>query len=110
MGWRLDDPGAAIALPAMGHLGPRFRARDIAGKIALVYAVALRPMARHEFDAVGPQSMIPKKPVPDLIRDGHRFSDKIMLKSQKKVLPNRTRQGACARRVRSRLPAFVGSE
>jgi len=25
-------------------------------------------------------SMIPKKPVPDLIRDGDRFSDKIMLK------------------------------
>ena len=25
-------------------------------------------------------SMIPKKPVPDLIRDGNRFSDKIMLK------------------------------
>ena len=24
--------------------------------------------------------MIPKKPVPDLIRDGNRFSDKIMLK------------------------------
>jgi len=24
--------------------------------------------------------MIPKKPVPDLIRDGYRFSDKIMLK------------------------------
>jgi len=25
-------------------------------------------------------SMIPKKPVPNLIRDGNRFSDKIMLK------------------------------
>jgi len=24
--------------------------------------------------------MIPKKPVPDLIRDGNRFSDQIMLK------------------------------
>jgi len=24
-------------------------------------------------------SMIPKKPVPDLIRDGNRFSEKIML-------------------------------
>jgi len=24
--------------------------------------------------------MIPKKPVPDLIRDGNRFSDKIILK------------------------------
>jgi hypothetical protein len=25
------------------------------------------------------RSMIPKKPVPDLIRDGNRFSEKIML-------------------------------
>jgi len=24
--------------------------------------------------------MIPEKPVPDLIRDGYRFSDKIMLR------------------------------
>ena len=30
--------------------------------------------------------MIPKKPVPDLIRDGKRFSDKIM---RKKVQPTR---------------------
>jgi hypothetical protein len=36
----------------MGRLGPRFRARDIAGKIALVYAVALRPLARDKFGAV----------------------------------------------------------
>jgi hypothetical protein len=27
-------------------------------------------------------SMIPKKPVPDLIRDGNRFSDKIMLQDK----------------------------
>ena len=33
--------------------------------------------------------MIPKKPVPELIRDGNRFSDKIMLKEI---------QAACARR------------
>jgi hypothetical protein len=26
------------------------------------------------------QTMIPKKPVPDLIRDGSRFSEKIMVK------------------------------
>jgi hypothetical protein len=31
-------------------------------------------------DAV--QSMIPKKPAPDLIRGGHRFSEKIMLKQK----------------------------
>ena len=27
-------------------------------------------------------SMTPKKPVPDLIRDGNRFSDKIMLQDK----------------------------
>jgi hypothetical protein len=32
------------------------------------------------------QRMIPKKPVPDLIRDGHRFSDKIMRNEKAKNL------------------------
>jgi hypothetical protein len=45
----------------MGHRG--FRARDIARKIALVYAVARRPMARNEFGAILAESMIAKKPV-----------------------------------------------
>lgn len=31
--------------------------------------------------------MIPKKPVPDSIRDGNRFSDKIMLKDRKILWP-----------------------
>jgi hypothetical protein len=95
---RPDDAGAAPAPPVMGRLGPRFRARDIAGKIALVYAVALRPMARNEFGAILAESMIPKSGVfgPD--------------HAQNKVLPNRTRQGAEQRPVRPRLPAFVGSE
>jgi hypothetical protein len=31
--------------------------------------------------------MIPKKPVPDLIRDGNRFSDKIMRKKKVKIAP-----------------------
>jgi hypothetical protein len=92
-------PGAAPAPPVMGRLGPRFRARDIAGKIALVYAVALRPMARNEFGAILAESMIPKS--------GYRFSDQII---QNKVLPNRTRQGVEQRPVRPRLPAFVGSD
>jgi hypothetical protein len=60
---RLDDAGATPALPAMGHLGPRFCVRDIAGKIALVYAVALRRMAPNEFGAILAQSAMPKKPV-----------------------------------------------
>src|SRR5262249_30299366 len=58
VGRRLDDTGAAFALPAMGHLRPRSRARCVAGKIALVYAVALREMAGHEFDAVRPITAI----------------------------------------------------
>jgi hypothetical protein len=34
---------------------------------------------------VNAKSMIPKKPVPDLIRDGYRFSEKIMLRQQPKA-------------------------
>lgn len=98
LGRRLDDLGAASTLPAVGHLGPRFRARGVTGKIALVYAVALRPMARNEFGAILAESMIPKS--------GYRFSDQII---QNKVLPNRTRQGVEQRPVRP-LPAFVGSD
>jgi hypothetical protein len=90
---RLDDDGAAPALPDMGHLGPRFRARDIAGKIALVYAVALRRMARNKFGVILAEV---------------RFLDRIMLKTTS--CPNRTRQGVEQRPVRPRLPAFVGSE
>jgi hypothetical protein len=60
LGRRLDDLGAASTLPAVGHLGPRFRARGVTGKIALVYAVALRPMARNEFGAILAECMIPK--------------------------------------------------
>jgi len=30
--------------------------------------------------------MIPKKPAPDLIRGGNRFSDKIMLKQENRLL------------------------
>jgi hypothetical protein len=34
--------------------------------------------------------MIPKKPAPDLIRGGYRFSDKIMLKQKEpKALPGK---------------------
>jgi hypothetical protein len=32
--------------------------------------------------------MIPKKPAPDLIRGGHRFSEKIMLQ-QKSMIPKK---------------------
>jgi hypothetical protein len=33
--------------------------------------------------------MIPKKPAPDLIRGGYRFSDKIMLKEANRAMPFR---------------------
>jgi len=33
----------------------------------------------------GLQSMIPKKPAPDLIRGGNRFSEKIMLQQEDRV-------------------------
>ena len=54
MGRRLDDIGAASALPAMGHVRFGLCTAGVAGKIALVYAVALRTMARDEFDAIRP--------------------------------------------------------
>jgi hypothetical protein len=45
-------------------------------------------------------SMIPKKPAPDLIRGGHRFSEKIMLKQGKGqqdfAAQSRTVRGATA--------------
>jgi hypothetical protein len=40
----------------------------------------LSPPRRQPWIAAGGTSMIPKKLVPDLIRDGNRFSGKIMLK------------------------------
>ena len=48
LGRRLDDAGAPAALPSLGYVGARFRARIVARKVALVYAVALRTMARDE--------------------------------------------------------------
>jgi hypothetical protein len=40
-------------------------------------ACKLRNESAHQ-DAAVDQSMIPKKPAPDLIRGGYRFSEKIM--------------------------------
>ena len=47
VGRLLDDAGAASSLPAVWHIRARFRAANVAGKFPLVYAVALREMARH---------------------------------------------------------------
>ena len=48
VGRRLDDAGAAVALPSLGHLGDRQRAADGAAGRALVSAVAVRPLARRQ--------------------------------------------------------------
>ena len=45
MGWRMDDTGATLALPALGHVGHRQCAAGNARRRALVSAVALRPLA-----------------------------------------------------------------
>src|SRR5215467_9483583 len=48
MGGRLDDAGAAAALPALGHVRPRLCARRAAGAGALVSAVAIRTVAERK--------------------------------------------------------------
>src|SRR6185312_13868085 len=45
VGRRLDDFGAAVALPAVRDLWPRFRARSPVADRALVPALALRALA-----------------------------------------------------------------
>src|SRR5947207_7255441 len=49
VGRRLDDAGAAVALPALGNLGHRQRAADETARRPMVSAVALRTMARRQF-------------------------------------------------------------
>src|SRR5882757_4523979 len=48
VGRRMDDAGAAVALPALGHLRHRQCAIDAAAGRALVSALALRPLARRQ--------------------------------------------------------------
>jgi hypothetical protein len=48
VGRRLDDAGAAVTLPAMGHIGNRQRAADKAAGRTMVFAVAVRAMARRQ--------------------------------------------------------------
>src|SRR6202022_1541904 len=48
VGRRVDDPGTAITLPALGYLGDRQRASDKTAGRAMVSAVAVRPMARRQ--------------------------------------------------------------
>ena len=48
VGRRVDDLGAAIALPALGYLGDRQRAADKTAGRTMVFAVAVRAMARRQ--------------------------------------------------------------
>src|ERR1700736_5630239 len=48
VGRRLDDIGAAVALPALRHIRNRQRAPDPSAGRALVSAVAVRAMARRQ--------------------------------------------------------------
>src|ERR1700678_2965973 len=55
VGRRMDDAGAAIALPALGYLGNRQRAADKTPGCAMVFAVAVRTLARgHRAVSCGP--------------------------------------------------------
>src|SRR5712671_6038912 len=46
VGRRMDDAGAAVALPALGHVGDRQRAAGQTAGRAMVFAVAFRAVAR----------------------------------------------------------------
>src|SRR5476651_613094 len=48
VGRRLDDAGAAAALPALGHFGDRQRAADQTAGCAMVSAVAVWTLARRQ--------------------------------------------------------------
>src|ERR1700687_2358534 len=48
VGRRMDDLGAAVALPALGYLGDRQRSADTTTGRAMVSAVAVRAMARRQ--------------------------------------------------------------
>src|SRR5262245_23550136 len=48
MGRRMDDAGAAVALPSLGDVGHRQYSGNNATRRALVPALALRPLARRQ--------------------------------------------------------------
>jgi DNA-binding transcriptional ArsR family regulator len=58
--------------------------------------------------------MIPKKPAPDLIRNGYRFSEKIMRKHKSEAgsrfSETRSRSGAAALKIRASVFAALGDE
>src|SRR3984893_7716522 len=56
VGGRMDDAGAAVALPAFRHLGDRQRADGKAAGRAMVPAVALRTLARRQRALTGCRS------------------------------------------------------
>src|ERR1700722_11471216 len=57
LGRRLDDARPPAALPAIRHLRPRLRAQGTATRRTLVPAVALRPLARHQYDTAAAISL-----------------------------------------------------
>src|SRR5450432_656028 len=48
VGRRMDDAGAAVALPALGHVGDRQRAADQTTGRAMVLSLAFRAVARRQ--------------------------------------------------------------
>src|ERR1700733_6627993 len=60
MGRRLDDAGAAVALPALGHLGDRQRAADPAAGRAMVSALAVRTLARRQRALENSAALLPR--------------------------------------------------
>src|SRR3954453_8910455 len=48
VGWRMDDAGAAVALPALGQFGNRQGNVHEAARLAMVSAMAIRAMARRQ--------------------------------------------------------------
>jgi hypothetical protein len=50
LGRRLDDPRTLVALPPIWHLRPGLCGKSTAAGRTLVFAVALRPLARNQYD------------------------------------------------------------
>src|SRR5215471_16882944 len=51
VGGRVDDPRTPVALPPIRHFWLGLCGRRIAAGRTLVFAMALRPVARHQYDA-----------------------------------------------------------
>ncbi len=72
VGRRMDDAGAAVALPALGHLGDRQCAADNTAGRAMVSAVAVRTLARRQRAAEAASLHSLSKRNAHCCRDGNR--------------------------------------